>query len=233
MGLKLITPPNVEPVTLDEARAHVRAAHNADDGLLANLITAARIYCENALARQFVTATWRWTLDRFYDVQRAPMGLYNEWVWNPMRTLRGRTVRDWYCLFVPRAPVQKIVSLKYYDSAGVERTWDPVNYIIDTDSEPARITPGWGQFWPPWQLRENAVTITFKAGYGEKVGDDDPTDEASVAAVPQTIKQAILLLVGHWYENREAVVIGPAPTSIPMAVDALLGISAWGSYVNC
>jgi uncharacterized phiE125 gp8 family phage protein len=229
MGLKLVTAATIEPVSLDEARAHVRLVQTADDALLGNLITSARIYVENALARQLVTATWRWTLDRFYDVQRAPMGLYNEWVWNPMRTLRGRTVRDWYTLFLPRAPVQSVTSLQYYDTNGVLQTMDPALYLLDTDSEPARITPAWGTFWPPWLLRENSISISFVAGYGDAGG----TAAASAAAVPQTIKQAILLLVGHWYENREAVVIGPSTGSVPLAVDALLGISAWGSYVNC
>jgi hypothetical protein len=36
------------------------------------------------------------------------------------------------------------------------------------------------------------------------------------------VEQAILLLVGHWYSNREAVVMGGAPSAVPLAVDRLL-----------
>lgn len=38
----------------------------------------------------------------------------------------------------------------------------------------------------------------------------------------EDVQQAILLLVGHWYANREAVVVGGAPAVVPLAVDRLL-----------
>ena len=56
-------------------------------------------------------------------------------------------------------------------------------------------------------------------------------DRVLVDAVPATademgltpdVEQAILLLVGHWYANREAVVVGAAPAVVPLAVDRLL-----------
>jgi uncharacterized phiE125 gp8 family phage protein len=55
-----------------------------------------------------------------------------------------------------------------------------------------------------------AIAVTFVAGYGE--AED----------VPQALRQAILLLVGHWYANREAVNVGNITTALPMSVEALV-----------
>ena len=69
-----------------------------------------------------------------------------------------------------------------------------------------------GQSWPGTTLKTAAgVTITFVAGYG-----------ATSASVPESIRQAILLLVGHWYENREATVGVGNMQVLPMGVKALL-----------
>jgi len=54
------------------------------------------------------------------------------------------------------------------------------------------------------------VEITFTAGYG------------AASDVPAAIRQAMLLLIGQWYDNREAVTVGAAGSPMPMAVDALL-----------
>jgi uncharacterized phiE125 gp8 family phage protein len=55
------------------------------------------------------------------------------------------------------------------------------------------------------------VTVTYVAGYGP-AGDD----------VPAAIRHAMLLLIGHWYEHRESVVVGGNPVQVPLAVQALL-----------
>jgi hypothetical protein len=81
------------------------------------------------------------------------------------------------------------------------------NYVQDLLSQPARLTPVFGQFWPIARVVTNAVQIQFICGYG----DDDTT-------VPEGIKTAIKLLVNYWYENRI-----PDQSGIPMAVKASLG----------
>lgn len=49
----------------------------------------------------------------------------------------------------------------------------------------------------------------------------DPVGPDEMGLTPD-VEQAILLLVGHWYANREAVVIGTISTAVPLAVDRLL-----------
>jgi uncharacterized phiE125 gp8 family phage protein len=80
------------------------------------------------------------------------------------------------------------------------------NYVEDLLSQPARLTPVFGQMWPVARVVANAVQITYVCGYG-----DDPS------AVPEGIKTGIKLLVNHWYENRL-----PDESNIPMMVRAAL-----------
>jgi uncharacterized phiE125 gp8 family phage protein len=114
---------------------------------------------------------------------------------------------------IPRPPLQSITSIKYYDQDDTEETLDSGSYFVDTASEPGRVVLNYGESWPTVSLRPaNAVIVQYVAGYG-----DDSED------VPETTKQAIRLLVGHWHENREAVsTSGAVPKDIPFGVQALL-----------
>lgn len=114
---------------------------------------------------------------------------------------------------LPRPPLQSVTSVKYIDSAGVEATFAASNYHVVTRGEPGRIVLAYGASWPSVTLRTaGAITVRYVAGYG------------LATAVPEMLKQAILLLVGHWYENREATVIaaGTVATELPLAVASIL-----------
>jgi uncharacterized phiE125 gp8 family phage protein len=80
------------------------------------------------------------------------------------------------------------------------------------------IRPQWNSTWPSTRGAENDVVITYWAGYGE-----------DVRSVPAPARHALLMLVGSWYANREAVVQGSL-NPVPMAVDHLLGTINWGQY---
>ncbi len=112
---------------------------------------------------------------------------------------------------IPLPPLQSVTSLKYKDDAGVENTFALSNYYVDVDSLPGRLVLLTGITWPSTTLyAANAIRTRFVAGY------------AAAANVPAPIKQAILLLVGHYYENREAVTELAGIQLLPMAVDSLL-----------
>lgn len=113
----------------------------------------------------------------------------------------------WYeVILLPRPPVQSVTSIEYTDTSGTTQTVDSGSYDADTHSEPARITEAWGETWPTAQNEINAVTVTYDAGYG--TADD----------VPETLKQAMYLLIGHYYENREQTVVGAVSREIPRGV---------------
>ena len=116
-------------------------------------------------------------------------------------------------LKIPRPPLQSITSITYYDQSNVAATLSSASYFVDTVSEPGRVVLNYGYTWPSTILREtNGIAVRFVAGY------------ASAGNVPQTIKQAILLVVGHWYENREAVLVGAMSRDIEFGVKSLLDI---------
>jgi uncharacterized phiE125 gp8 family phage protein len=211
-GLQIITQPDSEPVTLAQAKAQARVEldFTLDDDLINALITAARIYCESYTKAQFCTATYLYALDSFPVVSAWP--------------IVGAELR------LPLPPLQlntniggtgaspSGVVVQYLDMSGTLQTLSPSLYLVDTISKPARIVPQWYQPWPICRPMPNAVQVTFSCGYS-----DDGT------SVPQTFKQAILMLVSYWYRNREAAAEGTfAP--IAFAVETLLTASMPGIY---
>ncbi len=113
---------------------------------------------------------------------------------------------------LPRAPLQSITSVKYKDKDGNETTWPGANYLAGTDSVPGVLALAWNASWPSVDLYPvEPIRIRFVAGYG------------LAASVPTSLKQAVLLLVAHWYEQREA---GGDTVSekagIPFGVEALV-----------
>jgi len=111
-----------------------------------------------------------------------------------------------------RAPLVSVTSITYIDTNGDTQTWSADDYDVDTDSKPGRITPAYGESWPTTRITLNAVTVTFVAGYGATRPD-----------VPDGLRQAVAMLVGHWNENREAFAdISSGFKEVPMAVESLL-----------
>ncbi len=112
---------------------------------------------------------------------------------------------------IPRPPLQAVNSVKYYGDDNAEYVLPPSDYIVDNVGEPGRIALSYNKSWPSVTLRPaNAVCIEFVAGYGE------------VDKVPQRVKQAMLLLISHWYDTREIAAIGHITTEVPFTVNALL-----------
>lgn len=119
---------------------------------------------------------------------------------------------DW--LEVPLPPLQSITSIKYKNEDGVESTLSASTYIVDADSEPGRVHLEDGETWPADTLYPvAAIRVRFVAGYGTDGSD-----------VPESILQAMHLIIGHYYENREAVYasVGGNVQMLPMGVSSLL-----------
>jgi len=86
-----------------------------------------------------------------------------------------------------------VVSVKYIDSQGDEQTLDSAAYSLDAETIPGFLHPAYGTSWPATLCAANAVRVRFTAGFG-----------SAAEAVPNSIKQWMLLHVGHWHCNRSA-----------------------------
>lgn len=186
MGLMQTVAPTKLPLTLDEAKAHLKVDFDDEDALITSLIKSTRQMVEAYTMRQLITATFTLTLCDF------PGG--------------------WGIIELPRTPAQSISSITYYDGDGTSTTLSTDYYELVKNDTVAWAVLKPGQSWPSVQSDKfEAVTVTFVAGYG-----DNPT------SVPEPVRSAMLLLIGHLYEHREAVNVGNIVTEMPLTVAALL-----------
>ncbi len=185
MGLSLVTAPTAEPVSLAEAKAHLRVTLSADDALIATYLMAARAAAENYTRRALALQTFDQTFDYGYPC-----------------THDGRQR-----LVLLRSPLVSVTSVTYVDTAGVTQTLNPSQYLVDTVGIEGRIEAAYGVTWPAVRDQMAAITVRFVAGY---------------AQIPEPVRAAILLTLGHLYEHREDVVIGPSANELPRGAEALL-----------
>lgn len=166
---KVTTEPTAEPITLTEAKNHLRMdGIDADDDLINSLITAARQYCEMYCNRAFITQTITQAYDRFPD--------------------SGEVLR------IAVSPVQSVTSVTYDDTDGNNQTWAASNYVVDRFTEPCEISEKNGVNYPDTVSQRNILRVIYVVGYG------------AASAVPSPMKQAILLMIGHFYLYREDTV---------------------------
>lgn len=114
-------------------------------------------------------------------------------------------------LLLPRAPLASVQSVAYVPPSLAGLTMVPAeDYGVRTDCAPGAVYLRPGRAWPSPAAQEAAVVVAYTAGYGA-AGD-----------VPAPLREAILLLVGHWFLNREAAVVGASVAELPLGVAALL-----------
>lgn len=120
-------------------------------------------------------------------------------------------------IVLPRPPLSAVTKVSYVATSGVLTVLAAANYQVSEGAEPGIIWPAYGKTWPATRPQRQAVKIEYTAGYGETAAD-----------VPATIRQAMFLLIGHYYKYREPVVEGHIVTSVPLAVQTLLGMNQHG-----
>ena len=201
-AFKLTVPPSVEPVLLADAKQQARIDTTADDNLVTDLITGARQWAENYLGRALITQTWQLWLDI------APTAA--ELLWDCMRQgpVIGFEALSYVAL--PRAPLQSVNSVTYFDYEDNAYVWPVGNYYVDTIREPGRLALRSGCVWPVPTRLTNGIVIEYIAGYG-----NDGT------SVPEPIKTAIRQLVAHWYENRGDVGVTSSSRGMTSAFNAI------------
>jgi uncharacterized phiE125 gp8 family phage protein len=173
--------PLVEPLGLAETKTHLSVDVSDTDAQIQNAIRASRRYIERHYGLALLTQTLVLIRDGF------PCG--------------------WIEL---RPPVQSVTSVVYLDAAGASQTWSSAFYVVDKDSEPARLASGIGVAWPTTAWLPGAVKVTYVAGW------------TTPELVPDEIRQALLMLVAHYYADREAVFTGSISKEVEFGVRDLM-----------
>lgn len=120
------------------------------------------------------------------------------------------TFDDFLALPLRFGDVSSLTSLTYVDTDGVTQTLSTSIYELARENGRQIVRMQYNQVWPARRVHPDNITVVYVAGYG------------AAAAVPQAIKQAMLMLIGHWFENRETVNIGTTTSELSFTVDALL-----------
>ena len=186
--LKLETAPSGSPVTLADVKSHLRIDHPDDDTILQAYINAVVGLFDGPagrLGRAIMRQTWK-------QIQERP-------------DKNGD-------VYIDLAPVHEVTGVSYVNGSDHSVVADDVaNYnVLDGHSDTVMVSPKFDKDWPSYARdRQDAIQVTFTAGY------------ENAAAVPDPIKQAIYLFVGHLYQNREATT-DLRLREIPLGVEALL-----------
>jgi hypothetical protein len=276
LSLQRVTGPLQEPVNLALAKQQInRGDYTGDDNLIQAYIVAARVYAESYTHRAVFPQTWVRTLDHF------PLWWAADGTVNPSYKDNWPYYSDFWNRITIDLPMPRLLSVQsitYVDTSGVTQTLDPSQYVVDTTSEPARIVPAEGTYWPSQMTYiPGSVRITFMAGTYVQVQTDVVTVPSAApfhlsltnadgflgmlsltapggAAVPYSVAAgvvtvdssfagqsltaqyyvpespmgglsnivtAMLFIIGHLYEHREAVSDSPLK-AIPFAAEAFL-----------
>lgn len=193
MPLELITGPLVEPISLVELKNALRLDATEDDLLLTSLITAARIYIETSTGTIMINQSWAFFINKSARDQQQRSPVVN----------------------LPLSPLQSVDDvLIYQDGTGTALPGE--SYQIDPSSKCPRLI-----FTSALSLSNNStglsnrglnnIEIRMTVGHGAAADD-----------VPEDLRQAVLLLASHWYEQRSPIGPGGSFDDVPPAVHSLM-----------
>ncbi len=113
-------------------------------------------------------------------------------------------------MLLPGSPLSSITSVSYLDTDQASQTLSTAIYEADTTRNPGALRRKRDQSYPTTYPVWNAVVVTYVTGYGANASD-----------VPAAVRQAMLMHIGHMYENRESS-IDKAIQMVPMGYESLL-----------
>jgi hypothetical protein len=181
----LLTPPAVEPVGLNEAKAYLGVLDSAEDNLISNLITAARQAVEQYCGRVLINQSWRLTLDTWPQEAIVNGGLRDD---GALLAANHRLGGGVVAIQLPKPPLQAVLAIRVYSAAGPAATIPVSNYVVDGAATPGRVVMTSGASLPVIGQTARGLEIDFTAGYGATAND-----------VPAVLRQAVLQAVKALY----------------------------------
>lgn len=174
-SLKLKTAPVQEPIDLAETKRFldIDASDTNDDNLITTLIKSARDIFEEINSCRLIEQSWYLYLNDWPESVDIPDPNYADEI------------------EIPYWPLLSITTFKYFDSSGLEYTFD--GYYADTSKKPGRVVLKSGYTWPSVTNLKSSegIQIDFKCGYG-----------AVTNSVPKGIQLVLKMIVQHLFHNR-------------------------------
>ena len=210
-GITVVTAETTDAVSTTEIKANLRipssdSTHDTQIGICKN---ASLDIAKNYLQKSLTNRTLKLSLDNipFSDsILPDQEGITT----GPFLEFRQRSVS------LPFSPLVSVTHVKTFDDSDNATTMASSRYFVDTASDYGRVVLRTGETWDDMLRVGNAIEITYVAGYGSSASD-----------VPAGIKQGIILMASHFFENPDLVIKGEGATTIPSLVDAL-----WKSHRN-
>ena len=189
-----------EPVSLDDAKLHLRVDGTADDDLISSMITSARTSCERRMQRSILPQSWMLTQSSF----RHPWADHRAHALHGLGFASGWYQARWHAapdsILLPHPPIRAVTSVTYLDETVQRVTLDPSAYRLAVIGEMLAMLRPVGAPWPCTAREPDAVVVTYDAGW------EDPEQ------IPSPIISWIKLRLGALYENREEYAAGqPVP----------------------
>jgi len=202
MRVEVIDGPTYEPITRAQAKTWCRidADITDEDDLIDDLITRARRYIEGKTSRALAPQTLRAVFDGFPSDR---------------------------VLTLPRFPLISVDSVTYDDASGNEQTFSSSSYRAVTHSAPGAIYAPGG--WPATQPGPGTVRVQYDAGSWVPNNSGEGEDPAvNSEPLREDARQALLYLINHWYERRDAAIIGASLAELPDALrNLILSLKIW------
>ena len=180
-GIVITTQPAQEPITLQEAKEHLRVEDGIDERLLRPLIQTARMFAEEHLGRKLVSTVLTQTYDVANDIEDP--------LWEGMKLGADISYYKNY-LTLSHGPVASVTHVKTYDDNGTATVFASSKYYLDNAREPPRILLRKGQTWASNLRVANGIEVQYTVGY------------SSIYSIPEPIRMGILQHVAHLYEHR-------------------------------
>lgn len=197
------TDPASAPITLAQAKAHLRLDSDDEDDFVQVLIdVATQIFDGTGKVRDGILGCAMMTQTWMLETER--------WVVPFRRAIR---MASDYRIWIEHGPVQSVESIQVYTNDALV-DWPQENWRVGHEDTRAFVTLAVGGSWPTYDFREDAFQVAFTAGYG-----DTPED------VPAPLRAAMLLMIGHLFENRQSVIVSASRATaieVPQAVDMLI-----------
>jgi uncharacterized phiE125 gp8 family phage protein len=183
----LVTAPATEPVTVEEFHLHQHTRDLGQDAKIEDFLKAARLLLENEYGRAWITQTWKAT----FDTMDACPSVFSDFWYND--TPRHPGIAFPTVIELARPPLIAVSTIISYadDDEQTATTMSASDYHVSTSGLLGRVMLRSGKSWPTGLRPIDSIVITYTCGYG------------AATAVPQDVKEGIIELAAHMYENRE------------------------------